>query len=81
MGVSSIECGDFGIALRLLPFGLDARVLEALREVLLNGLDAPRIAPKQHHRWGEIAAFDGPGDGIIADIEQGLQVRCGHDAE
>jgi hypothetical protein len=48
----SIECGDFGIALRLLPFGLGARALQALSQVLLDGLDAPDVTPKKNYgRW------------------------------
>src|SRR5438132_1168521 len=60
MGVSSIECGNFRIALRLLPFSLDTRLLEAVREVLLDGLDGPCITPKQADRRGDISTFVGP---------------------
>jgi hypothetical protein len=81
MGLSSIECGDFGVALRMLPFGLDARLLAATIEVLLEALDNPHITPKQGNRWGDIAAFVGPSYGIVANIKQGFQILRGHDAE
>src|SRR5207244_1506042 len=81
MGVSSIECGNFRIALRLLPFSLETRLLEAVREVLLDGLDGPCITPKQADRRGDIPTFVGPGHRVVADIKQGFQVLRSHDAE
>jgi hypothetical protein len=81
MGRPSIECGDFGVALCLLPFGLDARLLEAACEVLLEGIDGPRITPKQAYRGGDITTFVSPGDRIIGDVEQGLKIPCEHNAQ
>jgi hypothetical protein len=65
----------------LLSLGLDARLLEATIDVLLESLDSPHIAPKHGNRRGNVSTFVSPGDRIIGDVEQDLKILCEHDTE
>jgi hypothetical protein len=51
MGMPSVQGLDFRILLGLLPFGLHARRLQSLREVLLDTFGAPDIATTHFDRW------------------------------
>jgi hypothetical protein len=79
--MASIESCDFGVALVLVPFGLDACHIETLLDMLHEARDGPHIAPKQGHWRRDIAALVRPGDRIIRDVEQDLQILRSHEAE
>ena len=77
MACPSIQGIDFRVALRLLSFGLHARGLQPLREVLLDGFNTPNIAAKQFDRGRKFPAFHGIMHSLVADIEPDFQVLRG----